>query len=108
MDAIMDILEKTVPIAEFNSGKADKIFEEVRENGAKVVIKNNRPECVLMSPEEYISLIEELENTADVKLTYKRLSDYNPKDTISQESFEEKYGIDFNSISPIDESEIDY
>lgn len=52
-------LTRTVPISYFNKGMAGKIFKDVRETGSKVVMKNNVPECVLLSPEEYLKLIEE-------------------------------------------------
>ena len=53
---IRSALENTIPISQFNRGLAGKIFEEVKRYGAKVVMKNNIPECVLLSPEEYIRL----------------------------------------------------
>lgn len=52
--AITDI----VPLSDFNKGKAGKIFDEVKLSGSKVVYKNNKPECVLLSPNEYLSLME--------------------------------------------------
>ena len=54
-----EALMHTVPISQFNKGMAGKIFEDVRKNGVKVVMKNNAPECVLVSPEEYIEFVEE-------------------------------------------------
>ena len=42
----------------FNRGMAGKIFDDVKKDGAKVVMKNNKAECVLLSPEEYIRLID--------------------------------------------------
>ena len=56
---IRSALENTIPISQFNRGLAGKIFEEVKRYGAKVVMKNNIPECVLLSPEEYIRLLDE-------------------------------------------------
>lgn len=49
---VMPIIKDTVSITHFNKGKAGKIFREVNETGAKAVMKNNVPECVLMSPKE--------------------------------------------------------
>ena len=53
-------IENTIPISLFNRGLAGKIFDEVKRYGAKVVMKNNTPECVLLSPEEYIQLLDNL------------------------------------------------
>jgi len=49
MDAIRGAIENTVSISLFNKGLAGRIFEEVKRCGAKVVMKNNSAECVLMS-----------------------------------------------------------
>ena len=54
------MMKKIVPITRFNKGEANKIFDEVQSTGTKIVMKNNRPACVLVSPEQYESLIEML------------------------------------------------
>ena len=50
MTSVMSAIKNTVPITQFNRGLAGKIFEEVKQTGAKVVMKNNMAECVLLSP----------------------------------------------------------
>ena len=50
MPDIISAIRDTIPISLFNRGFAGKIFEEVKQNGTKVVMKNNAAECVLMSP----------------------------------------------------------
>lgn len=47
---IRSAIENTISISQFNRGLAGKIFDEVKRYGAKVVMKNNSPECVLLSP----------------------------------------------------------
>ena len=47
MASVISAIKNTVPISLFNRGQAGKIFEDVRKNGAKVVMKNNVAECVL-------------------------------------------------------------
>lgn len=47
---IASAIRNTVPISLFNRGLAGKIFNEVKQSGAKVVMKNNAAECVLLSP----------------------------------------------------------
>ena len=58
--SVISAIKNTVPISLFNRGQAGKIFEDVRKNGAKVVMKNNVAECVLLSPEEYVRLMDAL------------------------------------------------
>ena len=55
---VMGIMKSIVPISRFNKGEANRIFEEVESSGTKIVMKNNRPACILMSPEQYESLME--------------------------------------------------
>ena len=58
MASVMSAITNTVPITQFNRGLAGKIFEDVKQCGAKVVMKNNTAECVLISPDEYIRLMD--------------------------------------------------
>ena len=41
MSSLVNAIKNTVPITQFNRGYAGKIFEDVRQQGAKVVMKNN-------------------------------------------------------------------
>lgn len=56
--AANNVLNMLVPISRFNKGEANKIFEEVKRDGVKVVIKNNQPIGVIMAPEIYESLMK--------------------------------------------------
>jgi PHD/YefM family antitoxin component YafN of YafNO toxin-antitoxin module len=60
MTSVISAITNTIPISNFNRGLAGKIFEEVKQTGAKVVMKNNTAECVLLSPDEYVRLMDEL------------------------------------------------
>ncbi len=51
--AISGAMNSLIPISRFNKGEANKIFKEVRETGFKIVLKNNSPTCVLLTPEAY-------------------------------------------------------
>ena len=58
--SVMGIMNAIVPITRFNKGEANRIFDEVESSGTKIVMKNNRPTCILMSPEKYETLMEML------------------------------------------------
>ena len=49
---VSSLVNSIVPISRFNRGEASKIFEEVSSDGYKVVVKNNKPSCILMSPKK--------------------------------------------------------
>jgi len=52
--------EKIVPISRFNKGEANKVFAEVKKSGTKYVFKNNLPECVLIAPEQYEQMLDNI------------------------------------------------
>lgn len=60
MSSAADAITKTIPISQFNRGLAGKIFSDVKKNGAKVVMKNNTAEVVLVSPDEYLEMMDDL------------------------------------------------
>lgn len=60
--SISNVLNSLVPISRFNKGEANKIFDEVKETGCKIVLKNNVPACVLITPEKYNEMMETIEN----------------------------------------------
>ena len=93
MNPVRSMLENTVPISMFNKGMAGKIFESVRQSGTKVVMKNNVAECVLLSPEEYIAIIDELEDMYLMAEARSRMENFNVDKLISREEFDRRFGI---------------
>lgn len=55
VSSLKDIMVSTT---QFNRGQAGKIFDQVQEDGMKIVIKNNIPVCVILSLSEYESLVK--------------------------------------------------
>ena len=82
----------------FNRGLAGKIFEEVKQAGAKVVMKNNVAECVLLSPEEYIRLMDEVNDARLLAVATERMAHYDPAETVSGEDAYSTLGISRNDI----------
>ncbi|MDR3209801.1 MAG: type II toxin-antitoxin system Phd/YefM family antitoxin [Oscillospiraceae bacterium] len=70
-------LDALVPISRFNKGEANKIFDEVRATGCKIVVKNNAPACVLLSPEQYKAMREELDDRYLLALALERMANDN-------------------------------
>lgn len=48
-----------VPISVLNKGGAGRVIEEVKRDGIRVIVKNNVPECVMISVEEYDNFVKE-------------------------------------------------
>lgn len=107
MNFIKQISNRTVSISDFNRGLAGRIFDDVKSTGSKVVLKNNTPECVLLSPEEYSRLMDELEDARDLMLAKSRLESMDEIGIISKEDIEKAFNMNFDDIEPIDEEEFE-
>ena len=53
-----DILDSLVPITQFNRGQASKIFDRLHSESRLIVLKNNQPAAIILSPAEFQRLSE--------------------------------------------------
>jgi len=100
-----EIIRAMVPVSRFNKGEAAKIFDEVSKTGMKIAIKNNKPACVLLSPEKYEDLLEEIWDLHLMLETEERIAKNNP--TRSFEDILAKNGITEADINAADDVEIE-
>ncbi len=99
MKSIRSAIENTVSISLFNKGLAGKIFDEVKLSGAKVVMKNNSAECVLLSPEEYLHLLDSVNEMKAVVTAVQRLSSLDPGSLLTEEEFSVRTSLDISFIN---------
>lgn len=90
MSNVVSAIKQTISISMFNRGLAGKIFSDVKKNGAKVVMKNNAAECVLLSPDEYVKLMDEVNDARLLAVAMQRLEHMDitkciPSDVVNQE-----------------------
>jgi PHD/YefM family antitoxin component YafN of YafNO toxin-antitoxin module len=104
---IRNILTRTVSISQLNKGKAGQIFDEVKKFGAKVVMKNNEPECVLISPEEYLDMVERLEDAELYMIASEREKNFDESKAISIEEVYKKFGITEEDLEGYEEVEFE-
>lgn len=76
----VSVLNSMVSQTDFNKGKAGEIFGRVQKTGRIVVLKNNKPSAIILSPEEYARLAETEEDLrlfseAEARLTAHKDSD---------------------------------
>ena len=107
MADVTSAIRNTVPITLFNRGLAGKIFEEVKQQGSKVVMKNNTPECVLLSPEEYLHLMDEVNDAKLAALAAERMQHFAPAATIPAEEVYRSHGITEADLASMDEVEFE-
>ena len=107
MASVVSAIRDTISISLFNRGLAGKIFADVKQTGAKVVMKNNMPEVVLLSPEEYVKLMDEVNDARLLALATERMSIFDPDETVSQEDVNRQLGITEADLDGFDEVEFE-
>ena len=106
-DNVVSAINRTVPISQFNRGLAGKIFDEVKRSGSKVVMKNNEAEVVLVPPEEYVQLMDKLEDYELMAIALERLNRYDPEKTVPEEQVWADLGITDEELDAAGEVEFE-
>ena len=101
---ILGIMNSIIPITRFNRGEAARIFDEVAADGTKLVLKNNAPACVLISPREYARIAEALE---DYELLQTAIQRADCDKTIPQEELLNELGISAEEIAAAGDVELE-
>ena len=107
MANITSAIRDTISISLFNRGLAGKIFEDVKQSGAKVVMKNNSAECVLMSPDEYVKLMDEVNDARLLSIANERMQNFNSTNLIPGEALYKELGITKEDLDAIGEVEFE-
>ena len=107
MASVVSAITNTVPITQFNRGLAGKIFEDVKRSGAKVAMKNNAAECVLLSPEEYVRLMDEVNDARLLAAATERMAHYDPSTLIPEEEMNRRLGVTAADLADFDEVDIE-
>lgn len=100
--SVMGMMKTIVPITRFNKGEANKIFDEVETSGTKIVMKNNKPACVLLSPAQFESLMEMLSDYLLYSEAEKRTASNKDEENISHEAMMKELGISQESLDEVD------
>jgi len=100
-----EVMRSMVPVSRFNKGEAAKIFDEVAKTGMKIAVKNNKPACVLLSPERYESLLEEMEDLQLMMEAERRIAEGGP--IYSQDEVMQSLGITQADIDAAEDVEIE-
>lgn len=107
MNSVMSAIQNTISISLFNRGLAGKIFADVRRTGAKVVMKNNAPEVVILSPEEYVSLMNEVNDARLFRVAAERMEHFDVSALVSVEEVDRQLGINAGDLAGFDEVEFE-
>ena len=94
-----NILQCLIPISQFNKGQASKIFDRLHDEKELIVLKNNQPSAVILSPEEYTRLT--------VIEANKRIEDNGNKKTVSMDYVMRNLGIDEKELENAEDIDIE-
>jgi len=100
--SVTNLMNFFVPITRFNRGEASKIFDEVRKNGVKIVLKNDVPACVLVEPTKYDEMVRLLEDYELFFEAEKRMKNAETKGFLSHEDVMKRFGITEEELDDID------
>lgn len=104
------IVDKIVPVSDFNKGKAGRIFSRLEKDEEIFVVKNNRPTAVVVSVKRWKAIaaaLEELEDLELEKIARERLARTKPEDFISDEDAMRSLGLTQEDIDNAKEPEIE-
>ena len=107
MESVVSAVTKTVPISQFNRGLAGTIFSDVKAHGSKVVMKNNVAEVVLLPPDEYVQIMDALNDYLLLTMAVERMSAYDPNTLITEEEMRKRLGITQEELDNIADVELE-
>ena len=87
-----DILDSLVPITQFNRGQASRIFDRLHSKSRLIVLKNNQPAAIILSPSEFQRLSEIEEDYILLLEATRRLKE-DSSSTSSREDVMSELGI---------------
>lgn len=102
MDLAVLQAKKLVPISCLNEGGAGRIFDAVEHDGPTVVMNNDHPVCVLLSPKQYEVMIEMLSDAFLLEDAESRMTMNDGTKNISQEEIMRTLGISQEELDTID------
>ena len=100
--SLVGMMNSMVPITRFNKGEANRTFDEVESSGMKIVVKNNKPACVLLSPEQYENLMEMLSDAVMYAEAEKRMVANDDSENISHKALLDELGISEADLAAVD------
>lgn len=107
MELTATFLQRLVPITQFNRGQASRIFDRLHSEPQLIVLKNNQPSAVILSPEEYTRLAEIEENYQLLLEASKRLAANKDNETIPAKEVLKHFGITEAELEEMEEPEIE-
>lgn len=107
MSIAANLFQSLIPISQFNKGQAAKIFDRLHTEKELIVLKNNQPSAVILSPEEYSRLTEIEEDYVLLVEATNRITDNSSSPAVSMDAVMTNLNINEDDISGLEDVEIE-
>lgn len=102
---LREMIGRLISVSDLSRGMASKIIQQVGKNKEQfIVVKNNKPEAVILSVDEYTELLEARENLELLQMADDRMKNFNQQDTLSHDDILKEYNISEERLDKIMES----
>ena len=102
-----DILNNIIPISDFTRGKAGHAFNQVRTGAPVIVVRNNVPAAVMVSPEEYDRLSGDSENLYLLQEALGRLAKNEGEPRLTHEQLLQELGVTQVDVDTLPDVELE-
>ena len=102
-----EMLNSLVPITQFNKGQASRIFDRLHTERQLIVLKNNSPSAVILSPMEYERLSEIEKDYMLLIEATERLANSSDKPSLSFDTVMSNLGISAQELDDAEEPVIE-
>lgn len=101
---LRNALDHIISVSELGRGKASKVIQNVESNKEQyIVVKNNKPQAIIMSIEEYSNLQSLREEYELLKLATQRVAESNESDYSTLDEVMKEFDIDEEELDKLEE-----
>lgn len=102
-----ETLRSLVSISQFSKGQASQVFDRLKNEPQLVVLKNNVPAAILLSPDEFSRMTEIEENYRLLLLAQERLDHGSLANVRSEADVMARLGISEEAIENVEDVELE-
>jgi prevent-host-death family protein len=102
---LRNMLDHIISVSDLGRGQASRVISEVEKNKDQyIVIKNNKPQAVILSIDEYNHLLESKEELELLLIATSRLEEISQEEYTDMSEIMQEFGIDDEELEKIAES----
>lgn len=102
-----ETLRSLVSISQFSKGQASQVFDRLKNEPQLVVLKNNVPAAILLSPDEFSRMTEIEENYRLLLLAQERLDHGSLANARSEADVMARLGISEEAFENVEDVELE-